>query len=31
MDPAGISIRSFHVQPQTIALDDLRDVAVEEL
>jgi hypothetical protein len=31
MDPSRIRIRSLDVQPQSVALDDLRDVTVKEL
>src|SRR5438045_3598195 len=31
MYPARIAVGAFDVQPKSIALDDLRDVAVEEL
>jgi hypothetical protein len=31
MNPSRISVRAFYVEPQPVALDDLCDVAVEEL
>src|SRR4051794_41980472 len=31
MNPPGVAIGAFHMKPQTVSLDDLRDVAVEKL